>query len=131
MSARGEPMSPGKPSAAAVQSPLCAPRNSVSVIAPTLWLIAVKSADCLPIVEVTETNKHMEADLLQIESRGWRKGEGGRNKGHIAQAEFCTQDSYCAINVFLLQMMIKRCTVFILIPCWLFRCDAVRVSSSR
>lgn len=49
----------------------------MSVIAPTLWLIAEKSADCLPIVEVTETNKHMEEDLLQIESRGV---EGGGKK---------------------------------------------------
>lgn len=85
MSAPGGQMNPGKPSAAAVQFPrvwlLRAPRNSVSVIAPTLWLIAEKSADCLPIVEVTETNKHMEADLLQIESREEREGGEGKNKG--------------------------------------------------
>lgn len=50
----------------------------MSVIAPTLWLIAEKSADCLPIVEVTETNKHMEEDLLQIESRGVEGGKKTR-----------------------------------------------------
>lgn len=80
-------MNPGKPSAEAVQLHrvylLCAPRNSVSVIAPTLWLIAEKSADCLPIVGVTETNKHLEADLLQIESRGERKGKDGKKEGKL------------------------------------------------
>lgn len=80
-------MNPGKPSAAAVQSPrvklLRTARNNVSVIAPTLWLIAEKSADCLPIVEVTETNKHMEEDLLQIESRGVGGGEGARESNTL------------------------------------------------
>lgn len=52
----------------------------MSVIAATLWLIAEKSADCLPVAEVTETNKHMEADLLQIESKGGGRGTAGEGK---------------------------------------------------
>lgn len=63
-------------------------------------MIAEKSADCLMIVEVTETNKHMEVDLLQIESRRERKGGEGKYKGHIAQAEFCTQHAAYSLCLF-------------------------------